>query len=211
MLTFTDQRMFVTGVDSSPAMLAVAKRRSEKTQGSSTLIQEDIRNYIPTEKSFDLVWCIGDVLNYMSSIRDLDNLFQRVNWGLDKGKTFLFDLRTIQGLAQNLGKEAEIIHDSIKCFVTARSQFSYENSTLEREYVFFYQNEQAVWIQGRENHTLRGYPYRALVNLLNRVGFEVKDMVNLDLESYESHKDPYGRMVVIAEKIRDYDPSATKG
>lgn len=205
--TFTDQRMFVTGVDLSANMLEVARQRFQKIQASITLIQEDIRNYTPQEKGFDLVFCIGDVLNYMPTLRDLEMLFQRVNTALDIGKPFLFDLRTIQGLAQNLGQTTQIVHDSDDIFVVVKNQYNYEISALEREYTFFYRNERGVFVKSQETHLLRGYPYRAVMNVLSRGGFEVKTAVNLDLETYDPTNDPYGRVVVIAEKTQDYSPN----
>lgn len=211
MAAFLDQRLFITGVDSSTDMIAVAKIRFEDIQGSITFVNEDIRQYTPAEKAFDLVFCIGHVLNYMPTIRDIENIFQRVNWGLDQGKTFLFDLRTIEGLAQLLGNKTEIIHDSRNTFLVIHNEFNYETATLEQQYIFFYRDENNLWTSARETHILRGYPFRAVVNILQRTGFEVKNVLTLDLEPYETADDPYGRVVIIAEKVRNFMPVAKQG
>ena len=57
----------VTGVDVSQAMLAQAR---VKTDDRARLLRADMRD-LPTLGEFDLIWCLGDALNYLDTPDDL--------------------------------------------------------------------------------------------------------------------------------------------
>jgi SAM-dependent methyltransferase len=199
---FSQQRMMVTGVDSSEGMIAVARQRLKDVPYDVTLIQEDLRRYTPPEKTFDLALSIGDTLNYIPSVRDLETLFQRVNFGLEDGRTFLFDLRTVRSMAEDFGQKTQILVDDPKIFVVGRNRFDYESSTLAQHFTFFYHHEQPNFQRDQEVHVLRGYPFRAVLSMLQRCGFELKHALDLNLGPFDPATDPHGRVVVIAEKVR---------
>lgn len=209
LVQFAEQRMFVTGVDISAGMLAKAEERFAGGGMSVNLEEQDIRQYVPKEKNFDLVFSIGSVLNYIQSVRELEQLFQRVNYGLNEGKTFLFDMRSIPGIVEHLGNKTEVLHQSEDIFVAAQNTIDYETFTLERLMTFVYPNEASgQLVRQHELHLVRSYPFRVITNLLQKNGFEISDVLNLDLEEYDASNDRHGRMVIIAHKVRDFNASA---
>jgi SAM-dependent methyltransferase len=202
--TLGERRMSVTGVDSSPEMIAQATARLSEASFDFQLIHDTLQNYVPPEKGFDLVLCLN-VLNHVASVRDLEKVFQRANWGLESGKIFLFDLHTIRGLAANNGDRTEIFHDSNDLFVTIDNQFDYETSSLWQYYKFFFRQPGGDFVRSEEDHILRGYPYRAVVGMLQRSGFQVQHAVDLNFRPFDITTDKTGHVVIIAEKTRDFN------
>jgi 2-polyprenyl-3-methyl-5-hydroxy-6-metoxy-1,4-benzoquinol methylase len=201
---FSQQRMMTTGVDVSSAMIEMAQQRLNESSVDATLICEDLRQYTPIEKAFDLAFCIGDVMNYVASVRDVENIFQRVNHGLESGRTFLFDLRTVRSLVEDFGQKTQELVNNEDIYVVRRNRYDYETQTLGQHFSFFYRPEnQTGFARAEENHLLRGYPFRAITTILVRSGFEVKHTLDLNLEPFDQDKDPHGRIVIIAEKVRD--------
>src|SRR3982074_9689 len=77
----------VIGVDSSEAMLAVARRR---TAGPVLLLRQDIRR-LSLPGPGDLLPCHNQTVNYLTVIDDLARAFRAIARNLRRGGTFLFD------------------------------------------------------------------------------------------------------------------------
>jgi SAM-dependent methyltransferase len=82
----------VTGCDVSPSML---RRARAKTQGSVRLELADVRS-LPKFGSFDLVWCLDDVLNYVLGTGELERSLRGLRRNLAAGGLVLFDLNTLR-------------------------------------------------------------------------------------------------------------------
>src|SRR3954470_1224750 len=67
MLPMLERGWAVTGVDISEAMLAEAR---VKTGDAARLVAHDMRE-LPVLGEFDLVWCLGDALNYLDTTEEL--------------------------------------------------------------------------------------------------------------------------------------------
>ncbi|HUW64266.1 MAG TPA: class I SAM-dependent methyltransferase [Spirochaetia bacterium] len=87
----------VTGVDISPAMLAVAGEKARRLDTVLELIQADMRLF-SLPGMVDLVTCFHDGLNYLSGIGDLRQTFARVRLALRPGGLFIFDLNALEWL-----------------------------------------------------------------------------------------------------------------
>ena len=81
----------VTGVDVSDAMLAEAER---KTEGRARLLRGDMRD-LPAIGEFDLVWCLGDALNYLQTQEELTAALGGLRRNLAAGGVAVFDLNTL--------------------------------------------------------------------------------------------------------------------
>lgn len=81
----------VTACDASAAMVA---RAAEKADGGAQVVVEDLRA-LPRLGSFDLVWCLGDALNYLQSAAELTAAFAGARANLAGGGVFVFDLNTL--------------------------------------------------------------------------------------------------------------------
>jgi SAM-dependent methyltransferase len=95
----------VTGLDRSPAMLAVA---AEKVPGAR-LLEGDMREFSLGER-FDVVICVFDSLNHLLFFGDWESMFDAVHRHLVEGGLFVFDVNTL-GELRRLGEESPWVDD----------------------------------------------------------------------------------------------------
>jgi SAM-dependent methyltransferase len=95
----------LTGVDRSPAMLAVARG---KVPGAR-LIEDDMQAFSFDER-FDVVICVFDSLNHLLDFNEWQETFSRVRDHLVDGGLFVFDVNTI-GELRRLGEEPPWVFD----------------------------------------------------------------------------------------------------
>jgi SAM-dependent methyltransferase len=81
----------ITAVDVSPAMAAEASR---KGGGRVPVHVEDMRE-LPALGRFDLVWCLGEAVNYLHGGQELAAAFAGVRRNLREGGLLVFDIVTL--------------------------------------------------------------------------------------------------------------------
>jgi SAM-dependent methyltransferase len=86
-----DRGYDVTGVDISEEMLAEAERKSA---GRAELLAGDMRE-LPLLGRFDLVWCLGDALNYLDTEDELVATLDGLRRNLAEGGVAVFDVNTL--------------------------------------------------------------------------------------------------------------------
>jgi ubiquinone/menaquinone biosynthesis C-methylase UbiE len=91
MLPMLERGYDVTGVDVSDAMLAEAER---KTGGAARLVAGDARD-LPVLGEFDLVWCLGDALNYLDSEAELTAALTGMRRNLAPNGVVVIDVNTL--------------------------------------------------------------------------------------------------------------------
>jgi ubiquinone/menaquinone biosynthesis C-methylase UbiE len=82
----------VTGVDVSEAMLAEAR---SKTGGRARLLRADMRDLPVLGTAFDLVWCLGDAINYLDTPEELASTLAGFARNLAPGGIVVFDVNTL--------------------------------------------------------------------------------------------------------------------
>lgn len=195
---FAGAGMEVIGVDSNRAMLQMGERRLDDTGYSYQFVEGDIRemNY-PTE--IDLVFCVGNVLNEVRSLREIEQIFARSFAALRPGKVMIFDMTTIRGLAEQLGKQDAVLDAADWLFITVENNFNYESIALNQRINFFLQ-QKTTWDRAITTLTLRGFPYNAVVKTAEKVGFQVRGIYDTRLQPFEPSRDMDGRFIVVAVK-----------
>jgi SAM-dependent methyltransferase len=83
----------LSGIDRSPEMLAVAREKVS----SARLIEADITTFELGER-FDVVICVFDTLNHVTSFERWQALFARVHAHLEPSGLFIFDVNTVAKL-----------------------------------------------------------------------------------------------------------------
>jgi ubiquinone/menaquinone biosynthesis C-methylase UbiE len=91
MLPMLERGYEITGVDVSDAMLTEASR---KTDGRVRLVQADMRE-LPVLGAFDLVWCLGDALNYLDREDELCAALAGFRRNLAPDGVIVFDVNTL--------------------------------------------------------------------------------------------------------------------
>ncbi len=199
---FCERHMVITAIDSSKQMIERAEARFEEMSCDVRLVHGKIQRYQPLANSFDLVFCL-DVLNYVTSIRDIEHVFRHANQALELGKVFLFDLQTIRHMAEDVGEKTAVMYDNSKLFIVARHHFDYDLSTLRRHLTILYSQRDGL-VRKDELHIMRGYPLRAILGILSRTGFEVQRAVDLNFEPLDEVSKT-DRIVIVAQKAHELE------
>lgn len=95
----------LTGIDLSAPMLSYACRRCPDAR----LIRDDIRHFDLAE-TFDVVICVFDTLNHVTTFEGWESVFSRVAAHLRDGGLFIFDLNPV-GRLRDLGDMAPWVYD----------------------------------------------------------------------------------------------------
>jgi len=171
----------ITGIDNSPAMLKAA-RESISNQGISFQLYEGDLRALNDLHDIDLVLAL-DVLNDLNSLRDLEAAFAAVASILPADKLFIFDLHTIEGLAER-NHSNTIVSNQEDLAVFLTQHFDYERQARSDDYLIF-QREGNVWQRQSTVRTLRGFPIQVAAALLQRSGFGIMALVNTRLETLD--------------------------
>lgn len=84
----------VTGLDLSPAMLAIAKEKAQK-EGVSISFAEKNMLALDDENRFDMIVSFQDGINYLTAPGDFEKLAAGVARGLKEKGVFIFDLNRV--------------------------------------------------------------------------------------------------------------------
>lgn len=163
----------ITAIDSSPTML-LAARNSIDSRGLALQWVEGDAHAMQTFSDCDMVLAI-DVLNEMGSLRELEQTLACAAQALAPEKWLIFDLHTLEGLA-DVQKPTQIIRadDDFTAIVT--SSYDHERQTRTEQFLLFHA-EGGLWQRQQAVRALRGFPTQVVTTLLTRTGFELIDVV----------------------------------
>jgi len=195
---FANHGYNITGIDSSPSMLAVAQQSMKNEGVSFQLLEGDIRA-VSDLHDIDLVLAL-DVLNELNSLRDLEAVFASVARVLSREKLFVFDLHTIEGLAQR-DQASGIVQNRDDLTVIQQNAFDYERQVSTNEYLIF-QRAGSAWQRQQASRTLRGFPIQVVSALLQRAGFGIMALLNTRLEPIDAVAMREPRVIFFARKPR---------
>src|SRR5690606_32786743 len=152
--------------DDNAAMLEQARRNAataaDLRAASPEFVQADLRTFESPFGPADLALALGGVVNALQSLRDVDMALERVYASLAPGKPFIFDVRTIRGLADpGEGEQPAAFDDGEALAITVQTEFNYESLSSVHAYTIW-QREGELWRRSDEVHRERGYPLQAL-------------------------------------------------
>jgi SAM-dependent methyltransferase len=195
---FGEHGFRVTGVDLSASMLRFGTERSRQIGIDVQFLTSDIRTYKP-DRQVELATCIGGSLNYMPTLRDLESVFRQAQAAVQPGKLFIFDLRTIKGLADTVSEPQIVFNNNNDILIVAENTFSYETLLLNTRYIIW-RFTSAGWQRAEEVHALRGYPVQAVMSLLAKTGFRLRRTLTPELQPADTNHQEAQRLVFVAER-----------
>lgn len=193
---FANHGYNITGIDLSPAMLAVAQQ-SLNSGMSFQLFEGDIRT-LSNLHDIDLVLAL-DVFNELNSLRDLEAVFTAVARVLSHDRLLIFDLHTIGGLAQK-DQSTTLINESPDLNVVTNTHFDYERQASTDSYLIF-QRSGTGWQRQQAQRTLRGFPIQVISALLQRAGFGIMALLNVRLEPVDPAATREPRVIFFARRV----------
>jgi SAM-dependent methyltransferase len=102
----------LVGLDRSPQMLAVARRKVPEAR----FVQADMTEFELGER-FDIVICVFDTLNHLLRFDAWCRLFERARAHLCDGGLFVFDVNTV-GQLRRLGERAQWVREVAGATIT---------------------------------------------------------------------------------------------
>lgn len=159
----------VTGVDRSPGMLRVARRKSRSAQTHFRFIEKDIRS-VPFRDEFDVVTSWYDSLNYLLRVEDLRAAFTRVTRALHPGGLFLFDMNTPRTLSRGWRVHPSFVEvDTRDAFVIHRSTWHPRERVADLKVTLFTLRG-TRWHRIDELHRERAYTLAQIRSCLGHAG-----------------------------------------
>lgn len=195
-----ERSYIVTGIDSSPQMLELARMHLDPTASrlNFSLHERDIRELGDDLGGADLALGL-DVMNELNSLRDLEIAFREVHRVLNEERLFVFDMHTIQGLAAHGRVGDQIVQNNSQIAVFASNQYDYDRQVHERRYIIFHRRDD-VWVRNEASRILRAFPAQAVATLLQRCGFRNTIMLNTELGVFDPGVETANRIIFMAEK-----------
>jgi len=149
----------LTGLDLSPAMLAVARPKVP----SATFIQGDMSAF-DLGKQFDVVTCVFDTLNHLTAFDRWIALFECAHTHLTDGGIFIFDVVTVQAF-RRISESPPSLHDFDGNTLLATVGFTDDNISV-RDIRIFEHLEGDRFILHRERICELGVPIDLITGAL---------------------------------------------
>jgi SAM-dependent methyltransferase len=200
---FADFGWEIAGLDGSPGMLAVARRKL--APANARLYRQNLpvflipqRDHSKQPREFDLVTSFYDSLNYVLTETALKRAFRSVRTHLIDRGWFVFDMNTPHALKTIWdGNTYSGTRDDI-AWVWKNFWYPKKNKAL-CEATFFVKKGR-LYERFTENHWERGYPNATVRRLLNASGFTVKGLYRC--HTFERPDRTTNRICVVARKAK---------
>lgn len=197
---FAARNLDVTGIDNSPAMLGAARMRSQGTGFHAKFLEGDIVT-MEYPGGVDLVYCIGNVLNELKSLRDIETVINKAYAALSPGKVLVFDMTTLYGLGDEIGSSHIVLDVSDRIFITVENSFNYDNMALRQRLTLFTRSRgESDWNRSQCYLTLRGFPYITIARLVEKAGFSITGTYDVHLAPVDPQTDTVGKFILIAAR-----------
>jgi SAM-dependent methyltransferase len=167
----------VTGLDISEAMLAEARR---KTGGRARLVAGDMRA-MPVLGEFDLVWCLGDSMNYLGGESELVATLRGCRENLAAGGIVVFDVNTMATFRRiSLGLLVVPGQDRVVVLEGDADTSSLDRGLLVTHIDRLEREASGWWRRARSEHRQRHHPEGAVRAACSEAGLSCDDVVGID-------------------------------
>ena len=200
------------GLDLSEDMLSIAIERRDKFGHKTMYLCQDMRSFelYGTAGTF---LSVGDSINYLTSDRDLDKLFRRVNTFLFPRGIFIFDFKTIHFFRDVVGDRI-IAEDREDCSFIWDNSYDEKTDINEYDLSLFLRDDSAgaadnAFRKFEEVHRQRGYTLEHIRETAVRAGLSFVAALDRDTGGSASEKSER-ILCVVQEKDKKIPPSMAR-
>ena len=188
----------VTCLDNNPAMLQQLKSALDKKGHTATLTQGDARQ-LPPMTMIDMALALS-VFNELDSLRDLETALKQVSGILTTGRFFIFDMYTLEGLAQRGMVASERLYDAEDLTVFVQRQYEYDRQVCTIDYDVLTRQNGSLWNRAKTRRLLRAYPILAIATLVRRMEFDIVALLDTQLNTVDVANPKTTRVVFVLKK-----------
>lgn len=191
----------LTGVDLSPAMVDVARRKAAEARLQTKFFVGDLRDFYRPEKAFDTVISGCDVLNYLTTEHDLKRAFESVYKLLSPGGSWLFDLNSTQKLTKVYGDQFYAdLQDDFGYFWD--NSYDEAKEIVTMDLTFFVRVEEGLYARRQEQHKQKLWTPRQIESLAQETGFTYSCYDFLTIDSCSSNSERW--QFVLQKKVKKH-------
>ncbi len=156
-------KLSLTGVDLSPAMLTIARKKNPDAE----FIVGDMVS-LKLEDRFDIVCCFFDSLNHLCSRRDLNSFIGNAAKHLLPGGLFVFDLLSPAGLA---GWESFDLKTTPDYTVITSGRFDEKYMRVQITIEGFIRRKSGLYRRFKQEIMEKAFEFDTVLRSLKRAGF----------------------------------------
>jgi SAM-dependent methyltransferase len=169
---FTSRGYVSTGVDISPVMLNVARKRAQMLVGGDT-------RALPLRATFSRITCLYDSLNHLLEPRDLVAAFGEVARVMNGDSLFIFDMNHPQIYPEVWGMKEPFVDEGPDFHLEIATTYR-RRERLGRALVTGWAMVSGKRIDIRERHTQRSYERDDIVAALAEAGLDPIELREFD-------------------------------
>ncbi|MDP4083441.1 MAG: class I SAM-dependent methyltransferase [Bacillota bacterium] len=195
---FAKEGYYVTGIDLSEDMLAVAMAKSERLNLRIPFYQQDMTE-LEGLKQFDVIGIFCDSLNYLQSKEMVEKTLLNVFHYLKKGGLFIFDVHSVYKVNEVFMNQTFTFNEEQLAYIWNSFPGEFPNS-VEHELSFFVLDEESgKYDRFDELHFQQTYPVESYSDMIVHAGFEILE-INADFEAKEPEFDSERIFFVVQKK-----------
>lgn len=164
------------GLDMSEDMLSIASDKTFEEDLHIIYTCQDMRDF-EVPYSMDAMISIGDSMNYITCVDDLENVFSCVRENLKENGVFIFDLKTIHFFRDILADNTYAQNRDDSAFIWD-NYYDEEERNNEYELAVFVKNEDGTFDRFEEQHYQHGFTIEEVTGAACKAGLNVKSVYN---------------------------------
>ena len=186
----------IIGIDMSPEMLDLARKKSVEAGMDIMYIEQDMRE-LDLYCTAGTIVSVCDSINYILEDEELVETFRLVNSFLYPGGVFIFDFNTLHKYRDVIG-DATIAENRVDCSFIWENYFHEDGHINEYDLTIFARTgeEGDIFRRSVETHYQRGYELDEMIGFVKKAGLEF--ITSIDADTYEEPDENSERIYIVA-------------
>ena len=188
----------IMGIDMSPEMLDLARKKSAESGLDIMYLEQDMRE-LDLYCTAGTIVSVCDSINYLLEDEDVISTFKLVNNFLFPKGVFIFDFNTLHKYRDVIG-DATIAENRDDCSFIWDNYYHEEDHINEYDLTIFARagadEEDEIFRRSIETHFQRGYTLEEMKSLVEAAG--LKFLAAIDADTHETPTDESERIYIVA-------------